>query len=160
MYGNVLAQAASQNRASAAIVTPIKEGSCEKLRRASRQLPRLCRSSKDWEMPETTKEVVGIHVLVTHSLFASDIPRRFLPRVSQQRNRLLLLGRTDGFTEGSLNLGIICTQAVRNTPANRYNSALHQRPSNLSASASASLIASQLGTPPFCVRTPDTMRGT
>src|SRR5262249_53913954 len=27
----------------------------------------------------------------------------------RQRNRLLLLGSSDGFTEGSLNLGIICT---------------------------------------------------
>jgi hypothetical protein len=32
--------------------------------------------------PGVTKEVGGIHVRLTHSLFASDIPRRLLRRVS------------------------------------------------------------------------------
>jgi hypothetical protein len=33
-------------------------------------------------MQEVSKEVVGIHVLLNGSLFACDILRRFLPRVS------------------------------------------------------------------------------
>jgi hypothetical protein len=33
-----------------------------------------------------TKEVVGIHVLLTHSLFASDIPRGLLFRVSPTKS--------------------------------------------------------------------------
>jgi hypothetical protein len=33
-------------------------------------------------LQETTKEVVGIHVLQTHSLFACGIPRRLLLPVS------------------------------------------------------------------------------
>ena len=36
-------------------------------------------------LQETTKEIVGIHVLLTHSLFACDIPRRLLLRVSLAR---------------------------------------------------------------------------
>ena len=35
--------------------------------------------------PGITKEVVGIHVRLTHSLFASDIPRRLLRRVSRSK---------------------------------------------------------------------------
>src|SRR5580700_4629673 len=35
-----------------------------------------------WRGKKVTKEVVGIHVLLTRSLFACDILRRFLRRVS------------------------------------------------------------------------------
>ena len=38
--------------------------------------------TKDRELREVTKDVVGIHVLLTRSLFACGIPRRFLRPVS------------------------------------------------------------------------------
>ena len=43
-------------------------------------------NEKDRKLQEIIKEVVGIHVLVTHSLFASDIPHRFLLRVSPAKS--------------------------------------------------------------------------
>jgi hypothetical protein len=42
----------------------------------------LVRGAKRRDLQEITKEVVGIHVLLTRSLFDGGIPRRLLLRVS------------------------------------------------------------------------------
>ena len=41
---------------------------------------------KAGELQEVTKEIVGIHVLLSHSLFACGILRRFLLRVSHAKS--------------------------------------------------------------------------
>ena len=46
---------------------------------------------KDTALKSATKEVVGIRTLLTHSLFASGIPRRLLLRVSPAKPTSALL---------------------------------------------------------------------
>ena len=62
------------------------------------------------ELQEVSKEVVGIHVLPTRSLFGGGILRRLLRRVSLAK-RLLLLCDSDGFAERSLNLRFLSTNS-------------------------------------------------
>jgi hypothetical protein len=59
-----------------------------------------------------TKEAVGIHVLLTRSLFRDGILRRLLRRVSLAE--LLALCRADGCAERSLNFGLRGAESRKN----------------------------------------------
>src|SRR6476659_4585505 len=63
-----------------------------------------------WRGKKVTKEVVGIHVLLTRSLFACDILRRFLRRVSLAKPTSAPCD-SYGCTERSLNLALLSTQS-------------------------------------------------
>jgi hypothetical protein len=83
----------------------------------------------------------GTHVLLTRSLFACDILRRLLLRVSLAKSTSAPL-RFDGCTERSLDSHLVGTHSREKHTAEPVQFGHHQRSPDLSTSASASFIAS------------------
>ena len=73
-------------------------------------LGRPCRYSKERKPQEITKEVVGIHVLLTRSLSGDGIPRRLLRRASPVKPTSVPL-RSVG--EGADGVGIVDVEVHR-----------------------------------------------
>ena len=94
-------------------------------------------------LQEITKEAVGIHVLLTRSLFGGGIPRRLLrTRFSSETDfcsfAILIASQNEAPIWASS-----AASAAKNTPRSRCSSAHQQRSSDVTTKASASLIASR-----------------